>query len=152
MTQFTIGMDGLDEAILAADQVLADVDPDASRLALAAAVTLAVLPKILEQVEEVLAESRAQLAGARAANAHVRDKIRTVTDDARAQTRRITRVFEEIDPDAVTDQILHLYATRGDRPDGRDRAFTRATVHHAIQHVAAAISLSLSTDERTLER
>lgn len=148
MNQFTLDMGVLDGAIIAADQALAEAAPEDSRLALAVAVTRAVIPRILEQVEATLAESRAELAAARAANAHVRDEIRAISEGARAQTRRITRVFEEIDPEAVAAQIVGYFEGRGDHPDGRDRAFMRATVRHTISALSSAISLSLSVDEK----
>lgn len=143
----TLSMDDVDGVILAADAALADIDPDASRLTLAVAATHAVIPKLLEMLEPVLAATRAELAGARAANAHVRDEIREVSESARAQTKRLQRVFEEIDPDAVAAQIIAAYERGGHQVDGRDRAFAKMTVRHTITVMGRTISLSLSVDE-----
>lgn len=148
MNHFTLDLGALDDAIIAADQALGEVNPEDSRLAIAVAVTRAVLPKILEQLEPVLAETRAEVASARAANAHLRDDMRAIGEDARSKVRRVTRVFEEIDPEAVAAQIIGHFETRGDVPDGRDRAFMRATVRHTIQTMSKTISLSLSVDEK----
>lgn len=151
MTQITLEMGEVDEVILTVDRALAEVHPDQTRLAVSVAVTRAVIPKVLELVEPVLAETRAELARSRAANSHVRDEIRSITELARAQNRRLVRVFEEIDPDAVAFQILGHYQQQGHTPDGRDRAFAKVTVRHTISVLSRAIALSLATDEKALD-
>lgn len=147
MADLDLDLAGVDQAVIAAYQALADAPADADPLDVATLVATAVIPVVVELLQPTLDAKQAELESARAANAIVRDEIRAIGEGARNQSKRISRAFECIDPDAVAEQILKKFETGGHKPDGRDRAFARMTVRHTLSFITGAVDMSLAVDE-----
>lgn len=139
--------DGMDEAFEAADAALAQIDPDADRRTIGVTVTLAVLPKILAMIEPVIEANAVELARAREATAAAVRDMQLAGDRLIAQTNRLKRVFEELDPDAVATQILGNIAEHGP-VSPRDHKVCQAATHQTIKTVSQVIGMSLTVDER----
>lgn len=145
VTDFTLDMDALDAAFVAARDVLAGADPEDSELTVAITMTLAVVPHILREVAQATADANANARAARAECMEVRRELRGVAERSRAQHERLMLVFEEIDDDAVAHQILGQISKL--TPIGRrDEVLVRTAVRHTIVAVGQAVTLSLSTD------
>ena len=151
MAELDLDVAGVDQAIIAAFQALTDAPDDASELDIAALVAVAVIPVVVSMLQPTIDAKQEQLERARAANAIVRDELQAIAADSAKQTRRLSRVFEEINPDAIAEQILAKFETGGHKPDGRDRAFAKMTVRHTLSMMSATIGLSLATDESSWE-
>lgn len=140
----------LDAAILAAEQVLAAADPSASRMTLAAEITLAVLPELLCHLELQQQDAMFELAQARSATAHARGQLDAALRAARDQSNRIRMVFEELSPELVAQLIVGAFEGVGHRTTRRDEVLVHAAVAQTTKRIAQAIGLALSADARRI--
>ncbi len=139
-------MGALETAILAADGVLAAVDPNEPRLATAARVTLAVLPEILDQIEVKVQEANLEVAQARSSTQIALAQMDAATEAFKAQSARLQMVAEEINPVSVAQQIIGEMDRAGFAVDGRQGAMIETAVAQTIRRVLSSFGFALSIE------
>lgn len=142
-----------DQAVDAVDEILAVVNADSDRRAVAAHICAVTVPILAEATFEVLTDLRSEIGHARLAaqlgaeeNRHLARQVEAVKDLVHERDDRLRRVFDDPDPQPLAESILAYLRSCGFTIPEDFEQFICFTVGKTYERIAAAITLSLATD------